>query len=436
MVAEDLHGALVAPLWAYDSALGRGYLLFSQLDRNRLWRWEEGYGAFTIGKSLYLEHAGCSTRLAVGATDGTPGLGRFDSAETAAAAASSRCAEAGKGVLGLALGLPAEEGSADAGERPLLLVESGNARVAKVEASSGKFVPLIHASEVASSKGSPSTGSGALTGAAVVGADGTLYFGMGADPQELAAWAESSTKGTASDKAAAEVEGQLGEGEEAGAGEETMGVAQVNSPSRPSGWIMALPPLPQSSSEATRNSNAAIAAPKAVRVAAAVHPVGLALNAAGDALLIADANPAQSGGAVWRQHLLPPSSSVTGAARSKKNAPHGRSAHAPRTGSAGAGDGSSSGDEATILARLPEGLTCDRPGGMAVDTHDNVWAACGLSGVVVFNSVGEVRGVINTGGKYTVTGVAFGDDGFLYITAAEGCVLRVKAKAKATLVAN
>jgi len=59
VVTEGLEGWIAAPLWRHDPALGRGYLLFSQLDRHRLWRWEEGGGAFTIGRSLFLEHAGC-----------------------------------------------------------------------------------------------------------------------------------------------------------------------------------------------------------------------------------------------------------------------------------------------------------------------------------------------------------------------------------------
>jgi len=430
VVAEDLHGALVAPLWAHDAALGRGYLLFSQLDRNRLWRWEEGYGAFTIGKSLFLEHAGCSSRLAVGATEDAAGVDRA-SAANATAASMSPCAEPGSGVLGMALGSPEAEGSADAGERPLLLVESGNARVAKVEASSGKFVPLVHASDAAaSSKGSSGGGhAGALTGAAVVGTDGTLYYGVGADPQEFAAWTQAKANAAAHENASTEAEGQASGAGEAVVSEGKAAVPEATTPSMPSGWIMALPPLP-SSSEATSSGGAtAGAVPRPVRMAAAAHPVGLALNAAGDVLLIADADPAQPGGAVWRQHLLPSSSAAAaaGTARSKKSTSHARSAHTPRTATA---------TDATVFASLPEGLTCDRPGGVAVDMHGNVWAACGFGGVVVFNPAGEVRGVINTGGKYTVTGVAFGDDGFLYITAAEGSVLRVAAKAKATLVAN
>ncbi len=59
VVTEGLEGVLDAPLWRHDPVLGRGYLLFSQPSKNRLWRWEAGGGAFTIGRSLFLEHAGC-----------------------------------------------------------------------------------------------------------------------------------------------------------------------------------------------------------------------------------------------------------------------------------------------------------------------------------------------------------------------------------------
>eukprot|EP00617_Octactis_speculum_P023932 CAMPEP_0185769770 /NCGR_PEP_ID=MMETSP1174-20130828/55819_1 /TAXON_ID=35687 /ORGANISM="Dictyocha speculum, Strain CCMP1381" /LENGTH=324 /DNA_ID=CAMNT_0028454959 /DNA_START=425 /DNA_END=1399 /DNA_ORIENTATION=+ len=44
-----------APVWRFEPALGRGYLIFSQIEKLRLWKWEEGGGAFTLGRSLFRE---------------------------------------------------------------------------------------------------------------------------------------------------------------------------------------------------------------------------------------------------------------------------------------------------------------------------------------------------------------------------------------------
>ena len=37
------------------------FLLFSDVKKNRIWKWEEGNGLFTIGKSLFLGQSGCRT---------------------------------------------------------------------------------------------------------------------------------------------------------------------------------------------------------------------------------------------------------------------------------------------------------------------------------------------------------------------------------------
>jgi hypothetical protein len=37
------------------------FLVFSDVKKNRIWRWEEGGGLFTIGKSLFLDRSGCRT---------------------------------------------------------------------------------------------------------------------------------------------------------------------------------------------------------------------------------------------------------------------------------------------------------------------------------------------------------------------------------------
>jgi sugar lactone lactonase YvrE len=170
---------------------------------------------------------------------------------------------------------------------------------------------------------------------------------------------------------------------------------------------------------------------KAVRFAAAARPVGLALSADGRALLVAEADASQPGGAVWRKHPLAAAAggSFAGAGAARAAATATTRVHGTRGADAG-GDGG-------VFARVPGGAAaCHHPGGLAVDTAGNVWAACGASGVLVFDSAGAARGVVDTGGRYAATGVAFGDDGFLYITAAEGSVLRVPVKVKPTLVAT
>lgn len=89
------------------------------MEQNRLWRWEEGGGAFTIGKSLYMEHAGCQRRGGVGCQ------GQADEAV---------------GVRGLALLAPGRGGKPD--EPALVLCEGGDRRVTRIEANGSK-TPLL-----------------------------------------------------------------------------------------------------------------------------------------------------------------------------------------------------------------------------------------------------------------------------------------------------
>jgi hypothetical protein len=46
-----------------DALESREYLLFSDVKANRLWKWEEGSGLFTIGTSVLLERSGCRYAL-------------------------------------------------------------------------------------------------------------------------------------------------------------------------------------------------------------------------------------------------------------------------------------------------------------------------------------------------------------------------------------
>lgn len=45
------------PLWMHDDNLP--HLLFSDTVSNRIYKWEEGKGMFTVGKTIYLEGSGC-----------------------------------------------------------------------------------------------------------------------------------------------------------------------------------------------------------------------------------------------------------------------------------------------------------------------------------------------------------------------------------------
>lgn len=51
------------PLWINNDENGNGYLLFSDTIKNQIWKWEDGHGLFTIGKSLYLLNSGCRNNL-------------------------------------------------------------------------------------------------------------------------------------------------------------------------------------------------------------------------------------------------------------------------------------------------------------------------------------------------------------------------------------
>lgn len=49
------------PLWVEDSAKSTQYLLFSDVLHNRVWRYDEGKGFFSVGKSVRIPLSGCKT---------------------------------------------------------------------------------------------------------------------------------------------------------------------------------------------------------------------------------------------------------------------------------------------------------------------------------------------------------------------------------------
>lgn len=48
------------PAWIDDPGGGNGFLVFSDTIANRVWRYDQGNGIFTVGKSLYIDRSGCS----------------------------------------------------------------------------------------------------------------------------------------------------------------------------------------------------------------------------------------------------------------------------------------------------------------------------------------------------------------------------------------
>jgi gluconolactonase len=51
------------PLWVDDEAASIGYLLYSDTRQNKILRWDEGKGLFTVGKTLHTDRSGCKSNL-------------------------------------------------------------------------------------------------------------------------------------------------------------------------------------------------------------------------------------------------------------------------------------------------------------------------------------------------------------------------------------
>lgn len=47
------------PLWIDDESASNSYLMFSDTRLNRIYKWEEGKGLFTVGNTIYIERSGC-----------------------------------------------------------------------------------------------------------------------------------------------------------------------------------------------------------------------------------------------------------------------------------------------------------------------------------------------------------------------------------------
>ncbi len=65
------------PLWVDDESASSSYLMFSDVKMNRIFKWEDGKGLFTVGKTIYVENSGCksnSTHCAQSDQIGSSGL--------------------------------------------------------------------------------------------------------------------------------------------------------------------------------------------------------------------------------------------------------------------------------------------------------------------------------------------------------------------------
>jgi gluconolactonase len=62
------------PLWVEEGEdSGLGYLVYSDMIQNRIFKWEEGKGFFTVGKTVLLKEAGCHSDSALCGTLQEPG---------------------------------------------------------------------------------------------------------------------------------------------------------------------------------------------------------------------------------------------------------------------------------------------------------------------------------------------------------------------------
>jgi hypothetical protein len=51
------------PLWIEDGAKSTQYLLYSDVPNNRIWRYDEGKGFFSVGKSVRIPNSGCKLNM-------------------------------------------------------------------------------------------------------------------------------------------------------------------------------------------------------------------------------------------------------------------------------------------------------------------------------------------------------------------------------------
>jgi gluconolactonase len=58
------------PIWVEDKSTSLSYLMFSDTITNRIYKWEEGKGLFTVGKTIFMENSGCISEAKTNETNG------------------------------------------------------------------------------------------------------------------------------------------------------------------------------------------------------------------------------------------------------------------------------------------------------------------------------------------------------------------------------
>lgn len=148
LLAPDAHLEIIAegnlwaegPLWVSDEdSTDGGFLLWSDVKKNLIYRWEEGGGLFTIGRSVFLKESGCRPSLSPlasgGETETKDGSSSSDESCSDGICGDdvARCATLREpGSNGLAL---------EPGSGLVVMCEHGERRVSRLEAN-GSFTPL------------------------------------------------------------------------------------------------------------------------------------------------------------------------------------------------------------------------------------------------------------------------------------------------------
>jgi hypothetical protein len=138
---------LMSPMWVHDVDLGRGYLLYSDIKDNRMWRFEVGGGPITIGRTLHMERSGCRSRLTrqqkldLDANKGRKEFNQRDREQRDYLMAAQRLCHM-QGSVALASERGAVKESSDT-KLPLIIAERGEARIIRLERDTGARTPLV-----------------------------------------------------------------------------------------------------------------------------------------------------------------------------------------------------------------------------------------------------------------------------------------------------
>ena len=389
---------------------GRSYLIFSEVARNRIWRWEEGAGLLPVGRSLYLSKSGCR--------------------------ASDDCAAlASPGSTALLRQL---------GEEVVLMCEHGARRIARHERN-GTKTAVATADALGRRLNGPND--------AAFTPDGHLYFTD--PPRGLQLREDSGSDGRTREipfngiwrvprsELAAAAAGQRGRAAGGGGFGGSFGGGGSGSG--------AIATIDEAAAAEGADAGATPTRIEAVETALAM-PEGLAFSPKFDRLYVANADPSAPG---WRVYNVTEDGAILGG----KADPESAAAAAKADGAAAAAEATEATEaanedadpdaepepdlRAVAAAAYPEGggvAFADAspwvkgghaglPNGLRVDSDGNVWAS-GPGGVHVFSAAGRHLGRVHLGAGVAASDVELGNDGYLYITT-DSMVARVAVHAKA-----